>query len=75
MQHFCQMLEALPRHPFGFDSNIRRASAFSHTSQIEEATMEPEFDAEFGCFGRHYILALPEVVPSGHPNRCYAAVL
>ncbi len=38
--------------------------------------MEPEFDAEFGYFGRHYILALPEdVVPSGHPDRCCAAVL
>jgi len=36
---------------FGFDSNIRRASAFSHTSQIEEATIEPEFDAEFGYLG------------------------
>jgi len=76
MQHFCQMLETLPRHRFGFDSNIRRASAFSHTSQIGEATIEPEFDAEFGYFGRHYILALPEdVVPSGHPDRCCAAVL
>ncbi len=51
MQHFCQMLGALPHHRFGFDSNIRRANAFSHTSQIEEATMEPEFDAEIGCFG------------------------
>src|SRR6266404_3513418 len=66
----------LPRHRLGFDSNIRRASAFSHTSKIGEATIESEFDAGFGYFGRHYILALPEdVVPSGHPDRCCAAVL
>src|SRR6266404_390237 len=59
------MLEALPRRLFGFDSNIRRASAFSHTSQIEEATMELEFDAEVGCFGRHYILLCPRSCPRG----------
>jgi putative GTP pyrophosphokinase len=35
---------------------------------IEEAKIEPETEAEFGYFGRHYILSLPEdVVPTGIP--------
>src|ERR1700681_4916405 len=33
---------------------------------IEEAKIEPESEAEFGYFGRHYILAVPpDVVPAG----------
>jgi len=35
---------------------------------IEKATKEPESEAEFGYFGRHYILALPkDCVPASIP--------
>lgn len=51
-----------------YTDDIEPASArvLKYFRRIEEATIEPESEAEFGYFGRHYILALPEdVVPRG----------
>jgi ppGpp synthetase/RelA/SpoT-type nucleotidyltranferase len=48
------------------DIEPARARVLRYFRHIEEAKIEPESEAEFGYFGRHYILALPEdTVPRG----------
>jgi GTP pyrophosphokinase len=50
-----------------YTSDVEPASerVLKYFRHIEEATIEPETEAEFGYFGRHYILTLPEdTIPS-----------
>lgn len=51
-----------------YTSDVEPASerVLRYFRHIEESTIEPETEAEFGYFGRHYILALPDdAVPRG----------
>jgi putative GTP pyrophosphokinase len=48
------------------DVEPAREKVLHYFRHVEEAKVEPESDAEFGYFGRHFILALPEdVIPPG----------